>query len=533
MSIDIHPNQKIQIENAVVYARYSSHSQGEQSIEGQLAKAHEFAANHGYNIIHEYIDRAQSGRTDHRTEFQQMLKDTAKKHFTVIICWKVDRFGRNREEIAINKTKCKKNGVRVEYVAETIPNTPEGVILESVLEGFAEYYSLQLSQNIRRGQQASIEKCQAIGKYPFGYTVNEQKHFIINEQTAPVVRMIFESYAQGYTSPEIAKMLNEKGIRTQTGKLFKTNSILTILNNERYTGVYIAGDYRKEGGMPQIISKELYDQVHLLMKKNKRAPANKWSRQDYILTDKLFCGKCGSPMVGECGTSGTKKKYNYYTCSARKKRNACDKKAVPKEWIEDFVLNAVTKLIFNDELLKYIAHTTYQYYTETQEETDRLDKYKADLRETEKSIANLLAVLKTGVSLPSVVEEIQNLEIQKSNLQRSIAEEEALQKTRLTEDQILFFLMKFRELDTSTRSGQIKLIQTFVHNIYVYDDEIILTFNYSENPKTKNKLTLSLIEQSQKFAHHPLSSTKTGTAELFSIFHIAEVVAVKFKIPMR
>lgn len=150
-------------ELAVVYARYSSHSQGEQSIEGQLSNARDYAAAHGYTIVHEYVDRAKSGRTDNRAEFQQMLKDTAKRQFSVIILWKVDRFGRNREEIAINKMKCRKNGVRVEYVAETIPDSRRGVILESVLEGFAEYYSLQLSQNIRRGRAESAEKCQSLG----------------------------------------------------------------------------------------------------------------------------------------------------------------------------------------------------------------------------------------------------------------------------------------------------------------------------------------------------------------------------------
>lgn len=163
-------------ELAVVYARYSSHSQGEQSIEGQLSNARDYAAAHGYTIVHEYVDRAKSGRTDNRAEFQQMLKDTAKRQFSVIILWKVDRFGRNREEIAINKMKCRKNGVRVEYVAETIPDSPEGVILESVLEGFAEYYSLQLSQNIRRGRAESAEKCQSLGgNRPLGYKTGPDK----------------------------------------------------------------------------------------------------------------------------------------------------------------------------------------------------------------------------------------------------------------------------------------------------------------------------------------------------------------------
>ena len=146
-------------ERAVVYARYSSHRQGEQSIEGQLAAAKAYADARGYTIVHEYIDRAMTGRNDNRDEFQQMLSDCGKKQFTVIIVWKVDRFGRNREEITFNKYRAKKHGVRVEYVAENMGEGPESVILESVLEGMAEYYSLQLSQNVKRGYRENAKKC--------------------------------------------------------------------------------------------------------------------------------------------------------------------------------------------------------------------------------------------------------------------------------------------------------------------------------------------------------------------------------------
>ena len=158
-------------DNAVIYARYSSHSQTEQSIEGQIAAARQYAEAKGYNVIREYIDRAKTGRNDNRAEFQRMLSDTAKRQFDIIICWKVDRFGRSREEITFNKYKCKKNGVKVEYVAEQLSNTPESVILESVLEGMAEYYSLQLSQNIHRGQLESAKKV-TFEKLPFSQGLN-------------------------------------------------------------------------------------------------------------------------------------------------------------------------------------------------------------------------------------------------------------------------------------------------------------------------------------------------------------------------
>ena len=188
-----------ELKTAVVYARYSSHRQGEQSIEGQLAAAYKYARDNNLRIIHEYIDRAMTGRNDNREQFQEMLKDTSKKQFSVIIVWKIDRFGRNREEIAFNKHKCKKNGVKVVYVAENVPDSPEGVILESVLEGMAEYYSLQLSQNIRRGNRASAEKCQSTGgNRPLGYKTDPvTKKFVIDPDTAPTVRKIYDMYAKG------------------------------------------------------------------------------------------------------------------------------------------------------------------------------------------------------------------------------------------------------------------------------------------------------------------------------------------------
>lgn len=117
---------------AVVYARFSSHRQGEQSIEGQVAEAEKFALAHNLDIIHIYADRAQTGRNDNRAQFQLMLSDASKHAFDALIVWKTDRIGRNKEEIALNKYHLKKNGVKIYYVAETIPDTPEGIILESV-----------------------------------------------------------------------------------------------------------------------------------------------------------------------------------------------------------------------------------------------------------------------------------------------------------------------------------------------------------------------------------------------------------------
>ena len=150
--------------NAVIYARYSSHSQTEQSIEGQLHDSYAYAEKCGYRVIGEYIDRALTGKSDDRPDFQRMIRDAEKHQFQVVIVWKLDRFARNRYDSAIYKARLKKYGVRVISVMENITDSPEGIILEGMLEALAEYYSANLSENIRRGQQESIKK----GWFPGG-----------------------------------------------------------------------------------------------------------------------------------------------------------------------------------------------------------------------------------------------------------------------------------------------------------------------------------------------------------------------------
>lgn len=137
--------------NAVIYARYSSHGQTEQSIEGQLRDNYAWAKQQGVIVVGEYIDRALTGTKDQRPDFQRMIADAAKKQFELVIVWKLDRFARNRYDSAIYKAKLKKYGVKVVSVKENITDSPEGIILEGLLESMAEYYSANLSQNVRRG----------------------------------------------------------------------------------------------------------------------------------------------------------------------------------------------------------------------------------------------------------------------------------------------------------------------------------------------------------------------------------------------
>lgn len=207
--------------NIVIYARYSSHSQTEQSIEGQLQTCYEFAKNNGHIVIGEYIDRAQSGTTDSRAEFQRMIADSDKHTFDAVLVYQLDRFARNRYDSAINKAKLKKNGVRVISARENISDDASGILVEGVLESMAEYYSAELSQKIRRGMDINAEKCLSNGSNPgLGYYVDEERRFHIDPEGVAVVREIFEMYASGKTVAEITKYLNAKQVKTSLGKEF-------------------------------------------------------------------------------------------------------------------------------------------------------------------------------------------------------------------------------------------------------------------------------------------------------------------------
>lgn len=519
---------------AVVYARYSSHSQGEQSIEGQLSEAHKYAASHGYTIVQEYVDRAKSGRTDNREQFQKMLRDTAKGQFSVIILWKVDRFGRNREEIALNKMKCKKNGVRVEYVAETIPNTPEGVILESVLEGFAEYYSLQLSQNIRRGLAESAEKCQCTGgNRPMGYLTGPDKKFILDPDTAPTVKLIFDMYASGSTIIEIVNHLNNLGLRNRRGKPFSKNSLYSVLTNEKYTGVYIYQDKRIEGGMPRIVDDSTFWKVQDLMKVNKRAPAHKWSKCDYILTDKLFCGKCGSPMTGESGTSKTGAKHHYYTCSKKKRFRDCDKKNVRQEVIEAAVLNATIELLQDDELMEFLIENTWQYYQSQDESQEELNALQRQLEQVEFAIENLVKAIEAGIINDTTKRRMKELEAQQKELVTAIADREIARGFHITREYVDFFFRQFRDMDYTDRECQKQIIATFVNSIFLYDDGTgKINYNFSTDSRTITLSDVSSAEDGEVFVRCLQCSTITNAYELCITWYKG-VFAINIEIPQR
>ena len=274
---------------AVIYARYSTEGQREESIEGQLRECTQYCDKNGITIVRHYIDRAFSAKTDNRPEFLQMIKDSAKGLFDMVIVWKLDRFSRNRYDSAHYKATLKRNGVKVVSATENIAEGPEGIILESLLEGMAEYYSAELAVKVIRGHTENALKCKYNGGTPtYGYRIDEDKHYQLNPETAPVVLEVFQMYDSGVTMQQICDYLNEKGVKSVRGKNVDLNFVRGILHNPRYKGDYVYRDIVIPDGIPQIVSRELYDSVQNILEASKKAPAAKPMKMLIFLQQNCF-----------------------------------------------------------------------------------------------------------------------------------------------------------------------------------------------------------------------------------------------------
>lgn len=239
---------------AVIYARFSSDRQREESIEGQLRECKEYAERNDITILGSYVDRALSAKTDNRPDFQRMIKDSAKGLFDVVLVWKLDRFARNRYDSAHYKSILKRNGVKVVSAKEAIAEDSTGILLESLLEGYAEFYSVELSEKIHRGQKENALKgLNNGGGIPLGYVLGSNQRLQVDPLTAPLVVEIFTRYSEGETVRAIVDSLNERGLRTRRNKSYSMNSFNRILKNRKYIGEYHYQDVTISGGVPAIV----------------------------------------------------------------------------------------------------------------------------------------------------------------------------------------------------------------------------------------------------------------------------------------
>ena len=474
---------------AVIYARYSSDSQREESIEGQLRECTEYAERNGITVLRSYIDRALSARTADRPEFQNMIKDSEQKLFDVVLIWKLDRFSRDRYDSAHYKRILKKNGVKVVSVKENISDGPEGIILESMLEGYAEYYSAELSEKIQRGQKENALKCKNNGgNTPLGYVVGTDGVLAVDPLTAPLVTEIFTRYDSGESISEITASLNGRGLKTKKGKAFKIGGVSLILKNRKYIGEYQYGSVIIPKGIPEIIDDDLFDRVQRRMAFNKKAPAKAKATEEYLLTTKLFCGTCERLMAGESGISSTKGvKHYYYKCGGAKRKLGCKRKAVRKHWIERAAVLVTVQRVLRDEEISRIAEVIVALQ---EKEDTSLPAMRQQLTECEKAIDNMLNAIQQGILTRSTKERLEKLEMRREDLKLSILQAQ-MARPRYTKEQVVSWISRFKYGNVDDLQYQKQIIDTFINSIYVFDDKLVFTYNFKDGTET---ITLAEIQ---------------------------------------
>ena len=477
------------MKNAVIYARYSSDKQNEMSIEGQIDECRRYAEENDMIVLQEYVDRAQSATSDKRPNFLRMIDDSGDESFEIILVYQFDRFARNKNDSGYYKKILADNGVRVVSAKEHISSDSSGVITEGLLEVFADYFSKQMSEKIHRGMYQRADQCKYNGgTMTFGYGVDDEGYYIIDENTGPIVKEIFERIATGETAKSIGEDLNARGILTVRGNPFSKNSLQNILRNEKYKGIYIFGDTRIPDGMPRIVSDELFDDVQEILSHQSRG--HRPAVEDYILTGKLYCGCCKQQMIGSSGTSGTGNTYRYYICKSP--RNRCRKKNVPKDFIEDLVIDACRKCL-TDEVLNEVIKTVTEL-NKRDRESPEIIRLKDEIESLENKIDKLINEIEEGLGSSRVAKRLSKREEELEYLQKCLKHEEAKQCT-IEPAMVRDFMRKLRRGTYDTLEYQKMLVHIFVDKIFLYDDHFTLLLNNNKKRANTSKAEVETIEE--------------------------------------
>ena len=475
--------------NVVGYARYSSDNQREESIVAQERAIREFCQKNNYNLIKLYKDEAISGTSiKDRTEFLELIEDSKKKEFQCVVVHKFDRFARNRYDHAIYEKKLNDNGVKLLSVLEQLNDSPESVILKSVLTGMNEYYSLNLSREVKKGLNENALNCIHNGGIPpLGYNLDEDRRYIINEIEAETVRIIYKLYIEGIGYASIAEQLNQMGRLNKLGKPFRKTSIRDILLNEKYTGIFVYGkkdghgkltgnEVKIEGGIPQIISKEDFEKIQIKMK-NRKTGSRATAHETYYLTGVCTCGECGGRYSGGYRSRQRDGSITYgYTCINRKtKVNDCRNKPIRKEILEEFVFKTIKKEIFTEKRIKSIASKVEKSVNEKiLKKAQEVKKLESEIQKIKDKIDRLLEIFLDNKISKEVFEK-KNNELERELFLLTQEKNKISASKKINRESIEAFIRNFKA-NFNKENIKKAIIETFVKEIKVYETyvEIVL-----------------------------------------------------------
>lgn len=493
--------------NAICYYRYSSDAQRDVSIVQQKDAAHEYAEHHGYHIIKEYDDPAYSGTRDDRPAFQLMLYEVEKLRPAYLILWKTDRLSRDRIDAVMAKKRLRECGVKIVYVAESIPDDDEAtqILMESIYEAMAASFIVSHRKNVVRGMTYNAENAFYNGVKMLGYVGEVDHKYEVDQATAPTVRRIFKEYTEGVPMQKICDSLNNAGQKTVRGNKFTVNSLRNILVNRAYIGEYKFGKTLIPDGMPRLIDDETFQKAQAKLEANKRGGKGAIKKlhpeieiEDYWLTGKICCGLCGGTMQGVSGTSRSGSLYYYYSCINYRK-HTCTLKYQRKELMEKIVLYILDDLINDPALRIMIAEKCYAYHQAQNNDNGAYEaSIRAQLKDVEGKLNNLVKAIEAGIFNSTTAERMNVLENQKSMLNDALLAEQNRKKCDLTLNTIVKFLSSLVG-DINNPDTRHRLLDFFVDKIYVYPDKMVLTFYYTDDRRELPfEETIRLIDNRQK-----------------------------------
>ena len=484
---------------AVIYARYSpGGNQTYQSIEGQLTVCRKFAAENELSIAMIYEDELLTGKNDKRPAFQRMLKDSARSKWDIVLVYALDRFGRNSIEIAINKYHLQKQGKTVisatQRTSTNIDGSKnlDGILLENMYIGLAEYYSEELSQKVTRGLRESYAKGNFTGGYVlFGYKVvvdestlgqkKVRKRLELDEDKAPIMRYIFEEYAKGTSKDTIMKELSRRGYKNTKGKPLKLSSFQYNMTNKKYIGEFEKDGVVYTGIYPPLIDKATFELAQKRLARRRHAPAALKARQVYILQGKAFCGHCGARMVGVGGTGKAGTLYYYYACGKRYKEKACDKRAEKKAELEQLIVELILEYVLDPVRANMVAERIVAKYQEEFNTGNiaELGRRVAKLdEEIEKAVNAFIDA--DGLIRKSLNAKVKDLEAQKLELENEIMGLRAGCAVNITKELFLSWLNTFANGDPEDEDFRKRVVDALLNSIYIYDDKYVLYFNMQD-----------------------------------------------------
>lgn len=501
------------LKKAVAYARFSSDMQRDESIDAQVRAITEYVRKSGYVLHKIYADRGISGTTDNRPEFQKMIEDVKKGGISAVIVHKFDRFARNRADSAIYRRELEKCNVKLISVLENFDESPESIILQSVIEGYNEYYSKNLRREVMKGLKENALTCRFTGGIPpLGYDINKDTlKYEINTFEAEAVRLIFKMYLEGYGYTAIINELNRRSFTTKRGKPFGKNSIFDILKNEKYSGIYIYNKtvpvgadgkwnrhqtrsedeiIRIEGGIPQIISKEDFQKVQQKMAERKHKAASYKAKQEYLLSGKIRCGNCGSTYCGNSRkTNGSL--YISYTCVKKNGSVKCKNPGIKRDVIEQLVLEKLSTTVFSEDVLPTIISNYNEYALgRNTEYTTIVKELKQKISDTERGISNIVElVVSTGSS--ALTEKLKELEATQQQLTESLMDaEHKISQLAVNEKKIKSAFYKAKQmLKSGTLKNQKAIIEKYVKRITIYEDRIEIEYTISDTYSFKETVS--------------------------------------------